>query len=95
MTVDMARRGGHIFAIKAKLKKVPSPVESAKKVGLQYVHDDKPGISRERLGRGFRYRGADGRIISDRQTLKRIEALVIPPAWKSVWICPLENEFVS
>jgi DNA topoisomerase-1 len=74
-----------------KSKNVPSPVESAKKVGLHYVHDDKPGISRERQGREFRYRGADGRVVSDRQTFKRIEALVIPPAWKNVWICPLEN----
>jgi DNA topoisomerase-1 len=70
---------------------VPSPVESAREVGLRYVHDYHPGIRRERVGKGFRYRGADGRIVRDRQTLKRIAALVIPPAWKDVWICPLEN----
>ena len=70
---------------------MPSPVESAREVGLRYVHEHHPGIGRERVGRGFRYRGADGRIVRDRQTLKRIEALVIPPAWKDVWICPLEN----
>ena len=70
---------------------MPSPVESAREVGLRYVHDHRPGIGRERVSRGFRYRGADGRIVRDRQTLKRIEALVIPPAWKDVWICPLEN----
>lgn len=28
-----------------------------------------------------------GRIISAAATLKRIRALVIPPAWESVWIC--------
>ena len=66
-------------------------MESAREVGLRYVHDHHPGIQRERVGRGFRYRGADGRIVRDRQTLKRIEALMIPPAWKDVWICPLAN----
>ena len=70
---------------------MPSPVESAREVGLCYVHDHHPGIRRERVGRGFRYRGADGRIVRDRQTLKRIGALMIPPAWKDVWICPLAN----
>src|SRR5580700_9753937 len=73
------------------LQTMPSPVESAKAVSLHYVHDSQPGIRRERVGRGFRYRGADGRVIRDRQTLKRIESLVIPPAWKNVWICPEEN----
>ena len=66
-------------------------MESAREVWLRYVHDHHPGIQRGRVGRGFRYRGADGRIVRDRQTLKRIEALMIPPAWKDVWICPLAN----
>jgi DNA topoisomerase-1 len=37
---------------------------------------------------GFRYRRADGRVIRNPADLKRIRALVIPPAWKDVWICP-------
>jgi DNA topoisomerase I len=82
---------GIFSAIKAKPITVPSPVESAREVGLRYVHDYQPGIRRERVGGGFRYRGADDRIVRDRQTLKRIQSLVIPPAWKDVWICPLEN----
>lgn len=53
--------------------------------------DERPGIRRERHGRGFQYRTPEGRIIRDRHTLKRIEALVIPPAWQDVWICPLDN----
>ena len=53
--------------------------------------DDRPGIRRERCGRGFRYRSAEGRIIRDRHTLKRIGSLVIPPAWRDVWICPLDH----
>lgn len=45
------------------------------------------GISRRRRGRGFTYLDADGARVTDRQTLARIEALRIPPAWRDVWIC--------
>ena len=34
----------------------------------------------------FRYLDAHGRRITDEAKLERIEALVIPPAWKDVWI---------
>jgi DNA topoisomerase-1 len=46
-----------------------------------------------RTGRkgAFRYRDARGRLIGDAATLERIEALVIPPAWKDVWISPRAN----
>src|ERR1051326_5943012 len=46
-----------------------------------------PGIKRRRCGRGFSYLGPDATPIHDRDTLARIKALVIPPAWKEVWIC--------
>jgi DNA topoisomerase-1 len=36
----------------------------------------------------FRYLDADGREITDEAKLERIRALVIPPAWKDVWISP-------
>jgi DNA topoisomerase-1 len=43
-----------------------------------------------RTGRkgAFRYRDTRGRVIRDAATLARIEELVIPPAWKDVWISP-------
>ena len=45
-----------------------------------------PGILRRRRGRGFEYLDGDVRI-EDPETLSRIRALGIPPAWKDVWIC--------
>ena len=45
------------------------------------------GIRRRRHGRGFAYRDDDGRPIEDEETLTRIRALAIPPAWEDVWIC--------
>ena len=66
----------------------PAPHESAKEAGLRYTSDSRPGI--RRLGRAgaFRYAGPDGRPIRDREVLRRIKSLVIPPAWTDVWISP-------
>ncbi|HEX6492267.1 MAG TPA: DNA topoisomerase IB [Candidatus Dormibacteraeota bacterium] len=36
------------------------------------------------------YRDTEGRRITDADTLRRIEGIVIPPAWRDVWICPSE-----
>jgi DNA topoisomerase IB len=47
-----------------------------------------PGLRRRRSGRGFRYFTADGKPLTDARTLARVKALVIPPAWEDVWICP-------
>ncbi|GGX77274.1 DNA topoisomerase IB [Streptomyces minutiscleroticus] len=51
----------------------------------------KPGLRRVRHGRGFRYLDADGRTVTDSEQLARLKALVIPPAWTDVWICPWPN----
>jgi DNA topoisomerase IB len=45
------------------------------------------GIRRRRCGRGFRYMKADGTPVRDPDTLARTRSLVIPPAWRDVWIC--------
>lgn len=47
-----------------------------------------PGISRRRVGRGFAYDDCNGARVTDPDTLDRIRALAIPPAWTDVWICP-------
>ena len=75
-------------------KKLPSvevitdPVESAKAAGLRYFTDIRPGIQRKRASKGFRYITPDGKPLRDKEDLARIKALVIPPAWTEVWICP-------
>ncbi|MDF1586100.1 DNA topoisomerase IB [Marinimicrococcus flavescens] len=65
----------------------PSPAALAE-AGLHYVRDDDPGITRRRAGRGFSYRGPDGRKIADPATLRWIRSLAVPPAWREVWISP-------
>jgi DNA topoisomerase-1 len=63
--------------------------------GLRYVSDTAPGIGRRRAGKGFTYRDADGRRISDRAELDRIRRIVVPPAWTDVWICPFANGHIQ
>jgi len=71
------------------------PEESAKLARLRYVSDAVPGFARRRSGRGFTYRDAEGKTIRDRSVLRRIRALVIPPAWTDVWICPLPHGHIQ
>lgn len=64
---------------------------SAKAAGLRYVNDATAGIARQRAGSTFRYIAPDGKAIRKRDTLARIKALAIPPAWEQVWICPRDD----
>jgi DNA topoisomerase-1 len=47
-----------------------------------------PGLGRRGHGRGFSFVDASGRRVSDPETLQRLRELVIPPAWRDVWISP-------
>jgi DNA topoisomerase-1 len=61
---------------------------TAVRAGLVYVTDGVAGIRRKRVGKGWAYYAPDGSLIVDREQRRRIGALVIPPAWTDVWICP-------
>jgi DNA topoisomerase-1 len=63
----------------------PAPADSARAAGLRHAADTVPGIQRVRRGVSFRYVGPDKGGIH-REDLRRIRALVIPPAWTDVWI---------
>ena len=54
-----------------------------------------PGLTRVRRGKGFSYRDANGDAVTDKKTIDRINSLVIPPAWKKVWICPYPNGHIQ
>jgi DNA topoisomerase IB len=47
-----------------------------------------------RRGTGFAYLTADGHTV-DAQTRERVKDLVIPPAWRDVWICPWPNGHIQ
>ncbi|REG50097.1 DNA topoisomerase-1 [Paraburkholderia sp. BL6669N2] len=64
------------------------PTPAALPPGLRHADDTKPGITRQRERDGFAYFDVTGKRIDDEDEIKRINALAIPPAYESVWICP-------
>ena len=62
---------------------------------LRRVDCAGPGIVRKRRGKGFTYQWSDGRPVTEPEVLARIEALVLPPAWEDVWICPWPNGHIQ
>ena len=57
---------------------------------LVYVNDKEHGIIRLKKGKGFSYLYKN-EALKDKQQLERIRKLVLPPAWRDVWICYYEN----
>ncbi len=63
---------------------------------LRHADCSRPGITRRRRGRGFSYHWQlTGEKVDDPETLQRIADLVLPPAWRDVWICPLSNDHLQ
>jgi DNA topoisomerase-1 len=85
--VGRPRRSSRVEAYRAVLDLARHPDRAADAAGLRYVTDARPGIRRLRRGRAFRYVGPRGRPVRDTATVRRIRSLVIPPAWRDVWIC--------
>src|SRR5262245_19428368 len=61
---------------------------------LRRVHPDSPGWARRRQGQGFTYVDASGALLGAEE-VGRCKALVIPPAWTEVWICPAPNGHIQ
>ena len=57
---------------------------------LRRTFPDQPGWTRRRSGKGFTYLDQDGNRL-DAEQVQRCKDLVIPPAWKDVWITPYAN----
>jgi DNA topoisomerase-1 len=57
---------------------------------LKYIPDTMEGYTRQPKGKGFAY-FFNGSLVKKTDLIMRFNSLVIPPAWKSVWISPAEN----
>jgi DNA topoisomerase IB len=57
---------------------------------LRTVSTRDPGWRRIHHGRGYRYLDVDGSPLGKAE-VERVKALVIPPAWRDVWISPYPN----
>jgi DNA topoisomerase I len=81
------------FAVAARnARKLPCPdVNHSRPTAttrLRRSDPSAPGYTRVRVAGGFAYQDSNGSTITDSGTIVRIRALVIPPAWRDVWICP-------
>src|SRR5712672_51077 len=55
----------------------------------------EPGITRKRRSKGFAYYAPSGALLADEDTLRRVKDLLLPPAWKKVWISPYPNGHIQ
>ena len=61
---------------------------------LRKVSPSMRGWTRRRAGKGFSYVDHEGHTLPSEE-VERIRSLAIPPAWQSVWICPLANGHIQ
>jgi len=73
----------------------PTFVKDLKKVDLRYIPDSTKGITRKKTGEKFTYVDTDAKKITSNIVLDRIKKLIIPPAWKDVWICPSPSGYLQ
>lgn len=62
---------------------------------LVFVKPTMPGIYRKGSPGKFYYVDKNGARIEREADLQRIKSLVIPPAWKDVWISPKKNGYLQ
>ena len=62
---------------------------------LRYVDDSRPGITRKRRGRYWMYFDPDGKRITDREEIDRLNAIGMPPAYERCWFCPFPNGHIQ
>jgi len=61
---------------------------------LRTVSPNQPGWTRRRAGKGWVYLDDGGGRLTGEEC-ERIKALVIPPAWQQIWICPFPNGHIQ
>ena len=74
---------------------IVDPKDAGESADLRYVSDARPGIRRKKAGTGFAYTRPDGLKLTEKDVLKRIKTLAIPPALTEVWRCPFADGHVQ
>ena len=58
---------------------------------LRHSSDSEPGYSRKRMGRYWAYFDEKGERVTDRDTIDRLNAIGLPPAYSDAWFCKDDN----
>jgi len=62
---------------------------------IVYSDDAGPGITRRKVGRHWGYWDAEGKRITDRDEIDRLNAVALPPAYTRAWFCPHRNGHIQ
>ncbi|MEI9928063.1 MAG: DNA topoisomerase IB [Sphingomonas sp.] len=62
---------------------------------IVYVDDQEGGITRRKVRHGWGYWNAQGKRIIDRDTIDRLNAIGLPPAYTRAWFCPDPNGHIQ
>ena len=54
---------------------------------LRHSSDAEPGITRKRMGNYWAYFDAEGKRVTDRDEIDRLNAVGLPPAYEKAWFC--------
>ena len=65
--------------------------QAPKSPRLRHSSDCEPGFTRKRQGRHWAYFDTDGDRIADRDTIDRLNAIGLPPAYEQAWFCVDDN----
>ena len=58
---------------------------------LRHSCDAEPGYTRKKQGRYWAYFDENGDRVTDRDTIDRLNAIALPPAYENAWFCKDEN----
>jgi DNA topoisomerase-1 len=58
---------------------------------LRHSSDTEPGITRKRMGRYWAYFDPEGKRITDREEIDRLNEIALPPAYTDAWFCTDPN----
>ncbi|GHG44117.1 DNA topoisomerase [Flavimobilis marinus] len=62
---------------------------------LRRADPSRPGLGRVERDGELRFVDADGALLTEPEEVERCTHLVIPPAWRDVWICPYPNGHIQ
>jgi DNA topoisomerase-1 len=58
---------------------------------LRHSSDSEAGYTRKRMGRYWAYFDEDGKRVTDRDTIERLNSIALPPAYTDAWFCKDSN----
>lgn len=73
-----------------------SPPEGESKIpaGLVFADPAAPGITRKQNGNGWHYFAPDGKRITARADVERLDAIALPPAYRDAWFSPRSDAHI-